>query len=133
MSARTHFVYEAYDADGICLYIGCTGKPQDRYRAHMSGDSDARGWFDPFVTSWRVSGPYPKAVSLEIEKERIQRYQPIFNGVSHRNRERPGRRLLINDYLEYHGVRFVKHPTNVNRAVIVPIRGRRARHLRAVA
>lgn len=27
---RTHFVYEAYDADGICLYVGCTKAPTRR-------------------------------------------------------------------------------------------------------
>lgn len=99
--ARTHYVYEAYDADGLALYIGCTGNPAQRYREHMTGNGDARGWFERFVTNWRVSGPYPKRVALEIEKRRIRKQQPIWNGQSRENRR--GRRELINAYLAYHG------------------------------
>lgn len=127
---RTHFVYMALDADGIALYVGCTGNPPRRYRQHMAGDYNARGWFDHFVTRWHVSGPYTHDVALRIEKERIERYQPIFNGLSERNRQRPGERLLVEDYLRAHGVKFVPHHS-VNRAVVVPIRGRR--RLRSVA
>lgn len=93
---RTHFVYEAYDADGICLYVGCTKNPARRYYEHMNGQEDARGWFDPYVTHWRVSGPYPKATALVIERKRINGYQPIFNGTSLENRR--GRRRLIAAY-----------------------------------
>lgn len=106
MTERTHFVYEAYDADGLLLYVGCTAHPADRYRAHMTGNSDARGWFTPFVTNWRVSGPYPKAVALAIEKRKIAEGQPIWNGTSLLNRK--GRRLLIADYLRFHNVRLVQ-------------------------
>lgn len=98
MTVRTHFVYEAYDADLICLYVGCTGNPAQRYQQHMSGKEDARGWFDRYVVSWRVSGPYPKRVALDIEKQRIRDYQPIFNGHSTGNAN--GSRALIAAYLE---------------------------------
>lgn len=129
-SERTHFVYEAYDADGICLYVGCTGRPTARYRSHMTGDGDGRGWFDPFVTHWRVSGPYPKEVALRIEAGRIAERQPIWNGMSLANRL--GKRRLIADYLRYHGVRFEDHPRR-NRPVLVPVATkRRKRRLRVV-
>jgi len=105
MSARTHFVYEAYDADGLLLYVGCTGKPRDRFKAHMHGAGDARGWFNPFLDQWRVSGPYAKKTALRIERERIERHRPIWNGNVPGNRH--GRRELINAYLRFHGVRFV--------------------------
>jgi len=105
MSDRTHFVYEAFDADGLLLYVGCTGKPHDRYRSHMSGDSDARGWFNHFVAHWRVSGPYPKKTALRIERERINAQQPIWNGSVPGNQK--GKRELIKAYLEFHKVRFV--------------------------
>lgn len=133
MSERTHFVYEVYDADGLLLYVGCTGNPQNRYRAHMTGDGGGlRGWFNPFVDHWRVSGPYTKAKALEIEKARIQAYQPIWNGASDANAK--GRRQLIADYLDYHGVRFEPHPIHHSRARLRPVRRRRGRrHLKAVA
>lgn len=96
MTARTHFVYEAYDADGLLLYVGCTGNPRERYRAHMTGNGDARGWFNPFVTNWRVSGPYPKDVAFRLERARIDAGQPIWNARSVENRQD---RRLIADYL----------------------------------
>ncbi len=105
---RTHFVYEAYDADGLCLYIGCTGDPAGRYRTHMAGNSDSRGWFEHFVTHWRVSGPYPKPTALRIERERITAAQPIWNGSSFQNSG--GKRKLIAAYLAHHGVRFGEKP-----------------------
>lgn len=117
---RTHYIYEAYDADGICLYVGCTAKPSQRYRQHMSGDNDARGWFGQFVTQWRVSGPYSPEVARRIEKSRIAEYQPIFNGHSKANFN--GRRQLIEDYLDFHGLEFVQSPSNWRRSIAVPIR-----------
>lgn len=124
MSDRTHFVYEAYDADGLVLYVGCTGRPGDRYRAHMTGDGDGRGWFNPFVTHWRVSGPYPKSRALAIERDRIRLYQPIWNGTSRENAK--GSRELIAAYLRHHGVRFVRNPHR-NRPDLVPVPARRLR------
>lgn len=129
---RDHFVYTVYDADGLMLYVGCTGRPTMRYRAHATGDAGgARGWFHPFIDHWHVSGPYTKAKALELEKARIEAYQPIWNGASYLNSR--GRRRLIADYLDYHGVRFVPHPYKNNRAQLETIRRRRRRHLKAVA
>lgn len=134
MIERTHFVYEAYDADGLLLYVGCTGNPATRHRAHMQGDpGGARGWFHPFVTDWRVSGPYPKTTALRIERERIAERQPIWNGQSYENQK--GRRAAIAEYLKFHGVEFVEHPRYINRAMLVeaPRRRGRVRRLRVVA
>lgn len=105
MTARTHVVYEAFDADGLLLYIGCTGNPGQRYKAHMSGNADARGWFDPFVTRWRTSGPYTKEVAFKMEKRLILERHPIWNGHTLANQR--GKRKLIREYLAFHGVRFV--------------------------
>lgn len=129
MSAdRTHFVYQAFDADGLLLYIGCTGKPGNRYRAHMSGNGDARGWFDSFVTNWRVSGPYTKEAALALEKRLIAERHPIWNG--HTPGNLYGNRGLIADYLAFHGVKFVDSP-RPNRPDLVP--AKRRRHLRSIA
>lgn len=97
---RTHFVYTAYDADGIVLYVGCTSQPETRYRAHMRGE-DARGWFNTFVTRWHVSGPYEKATAYRLERERIDELEPIFNGRTPANRF--GRRAAIKAYFALHG------------------------------
>lgn len=120
---RTHFVYEAYDADGLLLYVGCTSNPAKRYRAHMTGDPDHRGWFDPFVTDWRLSGPYEKATALRIERERIAECDPIWNGQAAGNRHG---RQLIQAYLSYHGVKW-EHRPNRGRPYLVPAGRRRPR------
>lgn len=128
---RTHYVYEAYDADGLLLYVGCTSNPTRRYREHMSGSPGGRkGWFGPFVTRWAVSGPYEKATALRIEAERIAERRPVWNGLPGglRPEERERR---ISDYLAYHGFRFEPHPTK-NAAVLVR-RRRSNRRLRSVA
>lgn len=104
MTQRTHFVYEAYDAEGVCLYIGCTGNPGRRYREHMAGNGDARGWFHPFVARWRVSGPCPKRVAQGIERARIREHQPVWNGTSAENSK--GCMALVVAYLERHRVGF---------------------------
>src|SRR5689334_4934448 len=106
MTERTHYVYRAYDADGLLLYVGCTGNPTMRYRAHMQGDpGGCRGWFHPFVTDWHFSGPYAKDVALAKEAALIDEGQPIWNGASLENQR--GKRFLIQDYLRYHKVHFV--------------------------
>lgn len=116
MSERTHFVYEAYDSDGLLLYVGCTGQPEKRYKAHMAGGGDARGWFNPFVTDWRVSGPYTPLVALKIERDRIEAKQPIWNGHSRENFG--GKRKLIKDYLDAKGLTFIPNP-RANRPLLV--------------
>lgn len=124
--ARTHWVYEAFDADGISLYVGCTKNFERRYREHMSGNGSGRGWFEHFVTNWTVSGPYAPAVARRIERERIEERQPIYNGLSRENRQN-GDRGLIAQYLAYHGVRYQQHPWR-NRPDLVPVsRGPRRR------
>lgn len=125
---RTHYVYEAYDADGLLLYVGCTGNLPQRLRAHM-GKSEDRGWFNRFVTDWRASGPYEPAVAFRVEKERIDAYQPIWNGHSKENLL--GRRALVNAYLAFHGLRFedYRDADGCVRSRVVRVR----RHLTAVA
>jgi predicted GIY-YIG superfamily endonuclease len=105
---RDHFVYTAYDTFGAPLYVGCTGDPTGRYRAHMSGNSDARGWFDPYVVRWHVSGPYEKATARRLERERIAELEPIFNGHTPGNRD--GRRV-VNAYMARWGRPYIARRT----------------------
>lgn len=88
MSERTHYVYRAYDEFGSVLYVGCTKHPEARFRQHLGGNSYGGRWFNPWVTRWRVSGPYPKLTALRIEKQWIKDLEPIFNGLSAGNRVR---------------------------------------------
>lgn len=121
MSDRTHYVYEVYDADGVCLYVGCTSKPKQRRMQHMSSSRDARGWFGPFVSTYRMYGPYPIDVALRIESERIRAFDPIWNGHALGNLHK--NRAAIRRYLHTHRVRFVRGE-RPNEAVLVPSSGR---------
>lgn len=105
MNARTHFVYTAFDADGRVLYVGCTGRPEQRYKQHMAGDGDARGWFHPFVVRWHVSGPYPIEVARQMERARIEELFPVWNG--HNPENNMGRREAIKNYLVEKGCEFI--------------------------
>lgn len=93
---RTHYVYEARDADGVVLYVGCTKRPLARHHEHMAGNGEGRGWFQDRAASWTFSGPYPIAVARRIEHERIATEQPVYNGTSLGNRG--GKRELIAEY-----------------------------------
>lgn len=129
MSDRTHYVYEALDADGVSLYVGCTGDPRTRYRAHMAGNGYGSGWFQSFVSRWRVSGPYPKAVAQRIEKELIIDRQPVWNTASHGNKKAPrvnGQLALVQQYLDAHEVMYVRRAGR-NQPEVVP-----APHLRSI-
>lgn len=106
---RTHWVYEAIDADGISLYVGCTKNPTRRYREHMSGNGDGRGWFQRFVVRWSVSGPYAPTVARSLEKRWIEELDPVYNAMSPTNRDAPDRRLHVKRYL-------AEHPTPIRRA-----------------
>lgn len=97
---RDHYVYTAYDANNVCLYVGCTSQPDARYRAHMRG-ADARGWFGPYANRWHVSGPYTKEVAYHREKQRIADLDPIFNGTSPSNKGTD--RMAVRAYTSLHG------------------------------
>lgn len=120
MSTRSHFVYEAYDADGLLLYVGCTGRPKRRVAQHLSASADARGWFGPFVTEWKFYGPYEESAALALERHKILTQHPIWNGQNPANRK--GRRL-IREYLQFHQVHFERDPKRSNGTVLV--KGRR--------
>lgn len=130
MNARTHFVYRAFDAQGVLLYVGCTGNPKNRYREHMSGDGDARGWFGHFVKRWQVSGPYPKKVAYAKERALIAELQPIWNGQSTGNRD--GRRLIA-DYLSERGLEFRRNPRRSTPDLVVANEVKNRRWARGVA
>src|SRR5689334_20050485 len=116
-TGRTHWVYEAFDGDGLLLYIGRTGRPNQRYREHMAGQYYACGWFDPFVTDWRWHGPYTFETAKRIEKAWIAERAPIWNSKHHGPNGRD--KTSIERYLRSRNAQFRPHPTR-NGAVVVP-------------
>jgi hypothetical protein len=69
-----HFVYRAYDADGVLLYIGATYNPRGRYVDHLGSSI----WSN-FVKRWRVTGPLPKRSAWLMEWKEIEAVRPLFN------------------------------------------------------
>lgn len=75
MTERTHFVYTAWDGAGRVLYVGCTKDLRRRIQSHRGDKSD---WL-PYAVRYTMSGPFPQATALRIERERIVGTRPYFN------------------------------------------------------
>jgi hypothetical protein len=71
---QTHWVYRAYDADGVCLYIGCTGWLSERRTTHRRESA----WFASAVR-WRLTGPMSKQAAYRLEADQIAELRPIHN------------------------------------------------------
>ena len=75
---RMHFVYRTFDIHGRLLYVGCTSDLSERRRAHRR----LSDWWE-FAVRFRVSGPYPKRVALDLERAAIRAEWPAFNRQTH--------------------------------------------------
>lgn len=74
---RNHFVYWLYDAAGNVLYIGCTRRPEARWREH------AQGSYRQMVSETsrrRMAGPYDYdyATARRIERSEQIRLRPKY-------------------------------------------------------
>lgn len=70
----TYWHYRAYDVDGRLLYLGVTGNPEQRMRAHRSGAA----WFRHVVRiDWRDAGPNRMA-ALRAEAAAILAERPVY-------------------------------------------------------
>jgi hypothetical protein len=72
---REHFVYWLFDAEGNCLYIGMTRKPERRWRQHH--------WERPRMVAQvaykRMAGPFLLEVARRLEREEQDEWQPRFD------------------------------------------------------
>ena len=82
-AGRAYFVYRCYDAEGKCVYIGCTSNLQRRMSEHRTQRSGA-----DLAVRIKVSGPYLRTTALELEKRFMDAEQPAW-GLT------PKRQLLI--------------------------------------
>ena len=69
-----HFVYRVYDAADVLLYVGCTARPEGRWRNHLSSSPWAR--FAARI-EWQVGGNFHDA--RVIEAHAIRDEQPFHN------------------------------------------------------
>jgi excisionase family DNA binding protein len=90
MSAATHLVYTAYDAEGDPLYVGMTSNLDGRLCTHRA---QAPWWGDAAYIA--ASEPMSREESLRAERERIHTLRPKHNKQHNVGRNRfPGRELL---------------------------------------
>lgn len=83
MNARTHFVYRVFDAHGLLLYVGCTARPEARWKQHRASGSP----WPKFADSFAMQGPYTSDVAFAIESSAIESEGPFFNALrQHRGR-----------------------------------------------
>lgn len=68
-----HYLYRAYDANDVCLYIGVTTNVRRRIREHH-----ARDWF-PQVARWDVSEPMFRLHAAAAERSAIHCERPRYN------------------------------------------------------
>lgn len=76
LSVRRSFVYSIFAADGTCLYVGRSVKPEARWRAHKA--HPARTWTEDAVT-FRKKGPFSHVKACAVERSEIERLQPTGN------------------------------------------------------
>lgn len=72
---RNHFVYWVWDADGQLLYIGCTRRPEVRWKEHLAGSS--RVWARRAARR-RMAGPYDYPTARRIEREQQLALNPQY-------------------------------------------------------
>lgn len=82
MNEPDHYVYRAYDAAGLLLYIGCTGNPKQREGGHKS----ASPWFQ-YAVRFEYEGPYHMGCAYSREDAAIESEQSFFNA-THADRAR---------------------------------------------
>ena len=75
MTIRDHFVYWLFDADGTCLYVGCTKRPEQRWRQHSALKKEMVAK----VATRRMSGPYTFGTARKIEREQQYLLNPTFD------------------------------------------------------
>lgn len=72
-SARDHFVYRVFNAEGCLLYVGCSMRPSARWKQHCV----QRPGFRLAGVKFRVQGPYTKPVARQIERDALHTEAPL--------------------------------------------------------
>lgn len=72
---RNHFVYRFYNAAGEIIYVGCTRRPEQRWKEHQK---DSRSMVAEAVAC-RMSGPYDYPSARRIERQQQYDYRPKYN------------------------------------------------------
>lgn len=72
---RDHFVYTLYGENDTVLYVGCTRRPEKRWREHRSGSN--RKMIAQVVRK-KMSGPYDYLTARRLEREQQIALRPTY-------------------------------------------------------
>src|SRR5699024_3460206 len=108
-TSRNHFVYRMFDQHGQLLYVGCTMRPQQRWREHRG----ERTHMTDRVSKLQMWGPYTRPVAREIEKKALATEFPMFGSTPQRKRIKAKRNRWVNQET----VRLYQAGVDINRAV----------------
>ncbi|WP_432794456.1 GIY-YIG nuclease family protein [Rhodococcus ruber] len=96
--ARDHFVYRMYDAAGALLYVGCTKRPELRWKEHRS----VRPHMIRRVQRVHLFGPTTRTKAREIEYFAIRNEGPEFGWTPKKHAAKVARNRWIDDRLRFH-------------------------------
>lgn len=90
---RNHFVYRYFDSAGDLLYIGCSHRPEVRWKEHKT----SRPGMCAAVTKVTMAGPYSYTKAREIERAAIRAESPICGWTPAKQREKVRRNQWIDN------------------------------------
>jgi predicted GIY-YIG superfamily endonuclease len=73
-SNRNHYVYRYFNADDRLLYVGCTMRPELRWKEHKA----FRRGMALMVAKVRMQGPYNFDTAREIERVALATEEPLY-------------------------------------------------------
>lgn len=81
---RENFVYWLFDEEDVCLYVGRTRRPEQRWAAHRR----ERAAMVSRVAYRRMAGPFDADTARKLEREQQEDLQPVYDMVQGHMRAR---------------------------------------------
>lgn len=72
---REHFVYWMFAADGRCLYVGMTRRPEYRWHQHRYHKPEMVA----SIAHKRMAGPFPLETARQLEREQQEDLEPVYD------------------------------------------------------
>lgn len=102
---RNHYVYRYFNAEGRLLYVGCTMRPELRWKEHRA----FRPGMALMVAKVRMQGPYNFDTAREIERVAIATEGPLYGMTPEKRAQRAKKSRFIDrkvDALTGAGISF---------------------------
>jgi predicted GIY-YIG superfamily endonuclease len=76
---RNHFVYQVFNKAGDVIYVGCTRRPEKRWKEHQADPT--RRQMVREARRFRMFGPYDYPTARRIEREQQFDLRPKHNAI----------------------------------------------------